>query len=126
MSDGGIHTQRKANAPIVSASCAYSCETVAPILQYEDIGDLQNVVCALVKHGAVANSSCGIHVHADGVRQIPESLTRLLSFAVGRQDLFYEALGVGARADRRCHRISPTTGNGSFQTIRPSTPDSKA
>lgn len=107
MRDGSINTQRKVNGQIVYANDDYSCEIVTPILQYADIEDLQNVVRALVKAGAIANSSCGIHIHVDGANHTPESLTRLLNFATGRQDLFYEALNIGARANRWCHKISP-------------------
>ena len=52
-------------------------------------------------------SHCGIHVHVDGKNHTPESLTRLVNFFVGRQDLFYEALEIGNRADRWCHKVSP-------------------
>ena len=107
MSDGSIRCQVKRNGRIVSASGEYSCEIVSPILQYEDIEDLQNLVRELVKAGAMANTSCGIHVHVDGANHTPESLTRLLNFATGRQDLIYEALEIGDRANRWCHKISP-------------------
>lgn len=107
MSDGSIRCQVKRNGRIVNASDEYSCEIVSPILQYEDIEDLQNIVRELVKAGAMANASCGIHIHVDGSNHTPESLTRLLNFATGRQDLFYEALQIGDRANRWCHKISP-------------------
>ena len=107
MSDGSINCQVKRNGRIESASSDYSCEIVSPILQYEDIEDLQNIVRELVKAGSMANTSCGIHVHVDGSNHTPESLTRLLNFATGRQDLFYEALQIGARENRWCHKISP-------------------
>lgn len=60
----------------------------------------------LREKGAIANSSCGIHVHVDGKNHTPDSLTRLINFAVGRQDLFYEALEIGARGDRWCKKIN--------------------
>lgn len=107
MSGGSIRTQKKVDGCIVTADSDYSCEVVSPILQYEDIEDLQNIVRELVKAGAMANASCGIHVHVDGSNHTPESLTRLLNLATGRQDLFYEALQIGSRADRWCHKISP-------------------
>lgn len=107
LSDGSIRCQVKRNGRIVNASGEYSCEIVSPILQYEDIEDLQNLVRELVKAGAMANTSCGIHVHVDGASHTPESLTRLLNFATGRQDLIYEALEIGDRANRWCHKISP-------------------
>lgn len=106
MSDASIRTQRKVNGRTVNANHDYSCELVTPILQYEDLEDLQNIVRALREAGAIANSSCGIHVHVDGANHTPESLTRLVNFATGRQDLFYEALQIGARADRWCQKMS--------------------
>lgn len=106
MSDGSINTQRKVQGQIVSASNNYSCEVVTPILQYEDLEDLQNVIRALRKAGALANDSCGIHVHVDGANHTPDSLTRLVNFAIGRQDLFYEALEIGQRATHWCKKMN--------------------
>lgn len=107
MSDGSIKREHKVNGCRVYAPHDYSCEVVTPILQYDDLEDLQNIVRALVAAGALTNSSCGIHVHVDGTNHSPESLTRLVNFFTGRQDLIYEALGIGTRADRWCHKMSP-------------------
>ena len=105
MSDGSITTEMKDGS---RAGHDYSCEVVTPILQYDDMDDLQNIVRVLRKAGAIANSSCGIHVHVDGANHTADSLTRLVNFATGRQDLFYEALEIGARADRWCHKMNKT------------------
>lgn len=107
MRDASITPQRRVNGHVLDANDEYKCEVVTPILQYEDIPDLQAIVRALVKKGAMANASCGIHVHVDGANHTPESLSRLLNFAAGRQDLFYESLQIGERADQWCHKISP-------------------
>ena len=104
--DSSIVTTKKENGVQVSASDLYSCEVVTPILQYEDIEDLQKIVRALVAAGAVANNSCGIHVHVDGANHTPQSLTRLMNFAIGRQDLFYEALQITNRESSWCHKMS--------------------
>ena len=93
MSDGSIVPEEKVGKNRIAASNAYKCEVVTPILQYEDIEDLQQIIRDLVKEGAIVNNSCGIHVHVDGANHTPESLVRLLNFAVGRQTLFNEALG---------------------------------
>lgn len=106
MSDASISTVRKVNGRRVRAGREYSCEVVTPILQYEDIEDLQNIVRALVAKGAITNSSCGIHVHVDGANHTPQSLTRLMNFAIGRQDLFYEALQIEDRANHWCKKMS--------------------
>lgn len=107
MYDGSIHTECKINGRKVMANMNYSCEVVTPILQYEDMEDLQNVVRALRSAGAFANSSCGIHVHVGAEHHTNDSIVRLLGFAVGRQDLFYEALEIGDRANRWCKKMSP-------------------
>ena len=93
--------------PAGRTSSDLRCEVVTPILQYEDLEDLQNIVRELRHAGAIANSSCGIHVHVDGANHTPETLTRLLNFAIGRQDLFYEALQIGDRANRWCRKMNP-------------------
>lgn len=43
----------------------YKCELVTPILGWDDIETLQEIVRLLRKNGAIANASCGIHVHVD-------------------------------------------------------------
>ena len=106
MSDSSITPTRKSRGRQVSADNSYRCEIVSPILQYEDIEDLQEIVRALRKNGAVSNSSCGIHIHIDGINHNNDSITRLVNFACGRQDLFYEALNIGARENRWCHKTS--------------------
>lgn len=108
MLDGSISTERKIAGRKVMASRDYSCEVVTPVLQYEDLEDLQNIVRALRAAGAIANSSCGIHVHVDGKNHTPASLTRLMNFAIGRQDLFYEALEIGDRANHWCKKMNAT------------------
>ena len=106
MRDSSIIPQVKRNGRIVNGSSELRCEVVTPILQYEDLEDLQQIVRKLREAGAIANSSCGIHVHVDGANHTPGSLTRLINFAVGRQDLFYEALEIGDRGDRWCKKIN--------------------
>lgn len=82
------------------------CEVVTPILQYEDMDDLQKIVRLLRENGAKADSSCGIHVHVDASKQTIDSLQRLMNFAVGRQDLFYEAMNVAdCRTARFCKKM---------------------
>ena len=53
MRDGSITPRRRRGGAIVEADDTYRCEVVTPILQYEDITDLQEVIRALVKKGAM-------------------------------------------------------------------------
>lgn len=104
MRDSSITAERSKLYPSTDLD-ELKCEIVTPILRYSDIEDLQNIVRALRKEGAKANESCGIHIHVDGANHTPQSLTRLLNFAIGRQDLFYEALEIKDRADKWCKKM---------------------
>lgn len=81
-----------------------TCEFVTPICRYEDIELVQKIVRALREAGAKTDSSCGIHVHVGAAPHTAQSLKRLTAFFVGRQDLFYEALEIGARENRWCKK----------------------
>ena len=103
MRDSSIRPETRANG---YTSQDLRCEVVTPILQYEDIEDLQEIIRKLRAAGAMANDSCGIHVHVDGANHDANSLTRLINLTVGRQDLIYEALQIGDRANRWCKKIN--------------------
>ena len=83
----------------------YKVEFVTPILQYGDLDTLQAIVRKFREKGAVANDSCGIHVHVDGSNHNANSLKNLVNFMYSRQDIIYEALAVGDRKDRWCKPI---------------------
>lgn len=61
MKDASIDPQKKEKGEIVPAEQTYKVELVSPILIYEDIEMLQELVRTLRKAGAFANKSCGIH-----------------------------------------------------------------
>ncbi len=84
----------------------YRVEFVTPPLNYKDIELLQKITRKLRENGAIANSSCGIHIHVDGANHNPQSLRRLVNFMTARQDLIYEALEIGDRADHWCHKLN--------------------
>ena len=77
----------------------YRVEFVTPPLNYDDIELLQNIIRKLRENGAKSHSSCGIHIHVDGANHNPQSLQRLVNFMTSRQDLIYEALEIGDRAN---------------------------
>lgn len=84
----------------------YKVEFVTPPLQYDDLNLLQDIVRELKKAGAITNESCGIHVHVDGANHNPQSLRRLVNFMTARQDLIYEALEIGSRANHWCQKLN--------------------
>lgn len=84
----------------------YRVEFVTPPLNYDDIELLQKIIRKLRENGAKANNSCGIHIHVDGTNHNPQSLCRLVNFMTARQDLIYEALEIGDRANHWCHKLN--------------------
>lgn len=85
----------------------YKVEMVTPPLNYDDIETLQEIIRKIKAAGGKVNSSCGIHVHVDGANHTMDSLRRLVNLFVGRQDLIYEALNIGERANRWCLKMKP-------------------
>lgn len=52
---------------------------VSPILTYDDIEDLQEVVRQLRHKGAIANESTGIHIHVGAERFTPQTLRNIVN-----------------------------------------------
>lgn len=102
MRDSSIHPVRNVGDQYGDE---YRVEFVTPPLQYEDIETLQKIIRKFKEAGAVPHSSCGIHIHIDGKRHTADSLKRLVNFMYSRQDIIYEALGVGNRKDSWCRPI---------------------
>ena len=85
---------------------AYQVEVVSPILNYNDIETIQEILRKLREKGAKANSSCGIHIHVDGANHNATSIKNIIHFMTARQDLVYEALGVIASRQSYCKKLS--------------------
>jgi Putative amidoligase enzyme len=72
-------------------------EIVSPILGYEDIEMLQEVVRAVRAAGAQADSTCGVHVHVGAHAFGAKSLSNLVKIIYKQERLLEHALGVSAR-----------------------------
>ena len=71
-----------------------ACELVTPILRYEDIEILQNIIRALRGKGAKVNDTCGIHIHVGADQHDAKSLKNLVNIFSAKQDLIYKALQI--------------------------------
>ncbi|ABF90269.1 conserved hypothetical protein [Myxococcus xanthus DK 1622] len=84
----------------------YSGEIVSPILTYQDMDALQQVVRAAREAGARADASTGIHIHVDGSRFDAKGVTNLVKMVHKQERLLETALGVSAaRLARYCRPI---------------------
>ena len=107
MNDSSLVPQKKVNGNITDASSFYRTEVVSPILSYEDIPKLQELVRTLRKAGAFANKSCGIHIHVGAERFTPKTLRNLVNVFYSKEDLIYRALRINpGREHRYCRKTN--------------------
>lgn len=85
----------------------FKVEIVSPILVYDDIETIQEILRELRAGGAKANDSCGIHIHINGAPHNAKSLKNIVNFMCSRQDLIYEALQVKTNRIDYCKKICP-------------------
>ena len=98
-------------------------EVVSPICHWEDIELVQEIVRALRRAGAVAHSSCGIHVHIGLGEHTPKTLRNLVNIVNAKEDLLTQALQISpARRGRWCLPVDPEFLR-QLNTKRPQTPE---
>lgn len=84
----------------------YKTEVVSPICEYKDIEDIQEIVRQLRHRGAIANDSCGIHVHIDAAPYNARALRNIVNIVTSKEDILFKALDVSqARAERWCKKV---------------------
>lgn len=119
MRDGSISPQRKFNGGVRAAGDEYRTEVVTPICNYEDIEKIQDIVRLLKAAGAIANKSCGIHVHIDASNHNEKTLRNLVNIFYSKQDLIYKALDVNKdRENSYCRKLNEGFVN-EINTIKP-------
>lgn len=69
-------------------------EVVSPILTYEDIPRVQEIVRALRRAGAQVNSNCGIHIHVEAAPFGVKQLVNLSRIVFKQEELLIRALGI--------------------------------
>ena len=103
MSDSSIRCTTKDGT---SASKRYSVELVTPILEYDDMATLQEVVRSIRRSGGVCNESTGIHIHIDFEPYDPQKLRNLVNIFASKEDMLYQALQVNAnRENTYCKKV---------------------
>ena len=90
----------------MQAADEYKCEIVSPILTYEDMADLQEIIRQLRHKGAFVNSQCGIHIHVDASRYTPQTLRNLVNIIASKEDILYKALRIDPARMRWCKKTN--------------------
>jgi len=102
MSDGSITVESRRG----SADNTYSVELVSPICTYGDIETIQKIIRKLRSAGAIANASCGVHVHVDASPHNANTLRNITNIMASKEDLIYKALQVNvSREHSYCKKV---------------------
>ena len=86
------------------------CELVTPILKYEDIETLQELVRQLRHAGAKSDASrgCGVHIHIGANGHTAQTLRNLANIMASHESLIAEALDLDhRRMSRYCRTVDP-------------------
>ncbi len=89
---------------------AHKCEMVTPILTYEDIPTLQEIIRILRKAGAKSDATrgCGVHIHIGAKGHTPQTLRNLANIMASHESLIAEALDLDHyRMSRYCRTVNP-------------------
>ena len=86
-------------------------ELVTPILRYEDIETLQELIRRLRHAGAKSDASrgCGVHIHIGANGHTPQTLRNLANIMASHEDLLSNALNLDSRRIRQyCRTVDPS------------------
>lgn len=90
----GRHWTIMSDSSIRAASADQRCELVTPILTWNDIPTLQEIVRKLRRAGAKVNDFCGMHVHIGAQNLNAKQIRHLVNTFASREEIFAHALKV--------------------------------
>lgn len=97
-----MHSDRSA-----CSDSEYAVELVTPKLTLKDLETLMKIVDNLKICGAIANNSCGLHIHVDASKQTTASMEYLLDQMFLNQDMLFSALKVNPHRESYCSELTP-------------------
>lgn len=94
----------------IAGDDAHKCEMVTPILIYEDMELLQELIRRLRKAGAKSDATrgCGVHIHIGANGHTPQTMRTLANIMASHEELIAQALNLdGYRMRRYCRTVDP-------------------
>ena len=86
------------------------CEMVTPILTYEDMDTLQELIRQLRHAGAKSDATrgCGVHIHIGAKGHTPQTLRNLANIMASHENLLADALDLDrGRMNHYCRTVDP-------------------
>lgn len=89
------------------ASRSYAVEIVTPVLEYEDMSLMQDVVRAVRKAGGITGAEymAGIHIHIDGTPYTAQSLRNLVNIFASKENFLFDMLQVSPMRETYCQKV---------------------
>lgn len=113
--DSSIIAMRRNNrGGMESADSNYRVEMVSPILEYDDIPMLQEIIRLLRRGGGVSDAEykCGIHVHVGDTGQNKDTLRNMVKLMRSKQYLLERALQIpDSRLNGYCRYVDDNLAN---------------
>ncbi len=94
----------------IAGNDSEKCEMVTPILTYDDMELLQELIRRLRRAGAKSDASrgCGVHIHIGAKGHTPQTLRHLANIMASHEDLLINALAIDRlRTARYCRTVDP-------------------
>ena len=111
----------------IAGNDSEKCELVTPVLHYEDIETLQELLRVLRKAGAMSSPSrgCGVHIHvglkSEAGNHTAQTLTNLANIMAAHEEQIARAIKIDEyRTERYCRTVEPRFIE-SLKTAKPST-----
>lgn len=107
--DGQGRTWQIMRDSSIQTTWSKQVELVTPILRYEDIETLQEIVRILRKKGARSNADygCGVHIHIGADGHNAKTLRNLVNIMAGHEPLIKEALNLDSdRIRQYCQMVN--------------------
>ena len=95
----------------ISGPDSQKCELVTPIMKYEDLEMLQELVRVLRKAGmrSDATRGCGVHIHIGAKGHTPQTIRNLVNMMACHEEQLIKAVKIDRyRMSRYCRTVDPT------------------
>lgn len=109
----------------IAGDDSHKCEMVTPILTYDDIEILQELIRRLRKAGAKSDPTrgCGVHIHIGAKGHTPQTLRNLANIMASHESLLVDALAIDSyRTARYARPVDPDF----LKTVNKKKPDTMA
>lgn len=102
--DSSIYTRESRG---VSGSSSYSVELNSPVLKYEEIPKLQEVIRVLKKAGGICGAElmCVTHIHISADDYTPNQIRNLVNIFSSKEDFLWDMLQVSSERESCCQKI---------------------